>query len=65
MEFPLVKFNIKMIICILGDKMDMTEEELRILKGKKQVENVNFGDKLFPKILEDPSNPTHEKTMFN
>lgn len=45
--------------------MDMTQEELRNLKGNKQVENVNFGDKLFTKILEDPSNPTHKKTMFN
>ena len=45
MEFPLVKYNIKTMIFILGDKIDMTEEELRILKGNKQVKNVKFGDK--------------------
>lgn len=38
-----------------GDIKDMSEEELLTLKGNKYIENVNFMDKNFAKIIETPS----------
>ena len=47
MEFHLVKLIIRYIYSCVGDKIDMSREELKVLKGNKPIENVNFGDKKF------------------
>ena len=51
-SFGKIYLKIKLFIFI-GDKKDMTDDQLRILKGNKPIENVNFGDLNFKKIVED------------
>ena len=43
----------------------MTKEELEITRASNPIENVDFGDKKFKLILENPLNPMREKMMFH
>ena len=52
----------------LGDKKDMTEEELELTRGNKPIENVDFRDKKFKVNLENslsPLNHVNNLYIFN
>ena len=51
-SFGIIYLKMKLFIFI-GDKKDMTDDQLRILKGSKPIENVDFRDSGFKKIVDD------------